>query len=332
MSPARRFVSSATARRNKCLTTLHKPCRKRGPNDHEHCPRDQIRRPRRRRLAHFDEFARAFEAFKDTNDSRLSRIETRLSGDVVTEEKLARIGAFSTSTRAASTASRSTPAAGARRRRRRRRDRRSRAQGGLRPLCPGRRDAGLKRLEAKALSAGSGPDGGYLVPDDDRARGAAAAAGDLADPRPRLGAHDLGRALKQRLLDHRDVGRLDRRDRGAAADQCQTSPSSLPDDGALRRALGDADPAGRRRGRRRAWIAYEIETAFAEQEGAAFVNGDGVNRPQDFSPTTSTGAWIWGKLAYRPDGRAGAFAAVEPFRHDRPLYALKAGYRQTRRS
>ena len=40
----------------------------------------------------FDEFARAFEAFKDTNDSRLSRIETRLSGDVVTEEKLARIG------------------------------------------------------------------------------------------------------------------------------------------------------------------------------------------------------------------------------------------------
>ncbi|HZY22733.1 MAG TPA: hypothetical protein VFE80_10050, partial [Beijerinckiaceae bacterium] len=87
MSPARRIVSSTAARRNKCLTTLHKPCRERGPNDHEHCPRDQIRRSRRRRFA-----ARAFEAFKDTNDSRLSRIETRLSGDVVTEEKLARIG------------------------------------------------------------------------------------------------------------------------------------------------------------------------------------------------------------------------------------------------
>ena len=39
----------------------------------------------------FEDFARAFEAFKDANDTRLSEIETRLSGDVVTDEKLARI-------------------------------------------------------------------------------------------------------------------------------------------------------------------------------------------------------------------------------------------------
>ena len=30
------------------------------------------------------------------------------------------------------------------------------------------------------------------------------------------------------------------------------------------------------------WIAAEVETAFAEQEGAAFVNGDGVNKPKGF--------------------------------------------------
>ena len=41
--------------------------------------------------AAFDEFARAFEAFKDTNDTRLDEIETRIGGDVVTDEKLARI-------------------------------------------------------------------------------------------------------------------------------------------------------------------------------------------------------------------------------------------------
>ena len=41
----------------------------------------------------FDDFARAFEAFKDTNDARLAEIETRLSADVVTEEKLVRIDA-----------------------------------------------------------------------------------------------------------------------------------------------------------------------------------------------------------------------------------------------
>lgn len=39
----------------------------------------------------FDDFRRTFEAFKETNDERLARVETRLSADVVTEEKLARI-------------------------------------------------------------------------------------------------------------------------------------------------------------------------------------------------------------------------------------------------
>src|SRR5690606_21314640 len=39
----------------------------------------------------FDEFMQAFEAFKQTNDERLEQIENRISSDVVTEEKLARI-------------------------------------------------------------------------------------------------------------------------------------------------------------------------------------------------------------------------------------------------
>src|SRR5215207_4197428 len=43
--------------------------------------------------AAFDEFARAFEAFKDTNDARLADIETRLTADVLTDEKLVRIDA-----------------------------------------------------------------------------------------------------------------------------------------------------------------------------------------------------------------------------------------------
>ena len=30
------------------------------------------------------------------------------------------------------------------------------------------------------------------------------------------------------------------------------------------------------------WIAEEVEAAFAEQESAAFVNGDGVNKPKGF--------------------------------------------------
>ena len=115
----------------------------------------------------FDEFARAFEAFKDTNDSRLSRIETRLSGDVVTEEKLARIGdVLDEHTRRIDrvTLDARRPAlAGAAA------DARDPAvaehKAAFDLYVRAGEAAGLKRLEAKALSAGSGPDGGYLVPD-----------------------------------------------------------------------------------------------------------------------------------------------------------------------
>ena len=114
----------------------------------------------------FDEFARAFEAFKDTNDSRLSRIETRLSGDVVTEEKLARIGdVLDEHTRRIDrvTLDARRPAlAGAA-------DARDPAvaehKAAFDLYVRAGEAAGLKHLEAKALSAGSGPDGGYLVPD-----------------------------------------------------------------------------------------------------------------------------------------------------------------------
>src|SRR5690606_14580578 len=41
--------------------------------------------------AGFDDFMRAFEAFKETNDRRLGEIERCMSADVVTVDKLARI-------------------------------------------------------------------------------------------------------------------------------------------------------------------------------------------------------------------------------------------------
>ena len=50
--------------------------------------------------AAFEEFARAFEAFKEGNDARLAEIDRRLCADVVTEEKVARIGATLDATKA----------------------------------------------------------------------------------------------------------------------------------------------------------------------------------------------------------------------------------------
>ena len=79
------------------------------------------------------------------------------------------------------------------------------------------------------------------------------------------------------------------------------------------------------------WIAAEVELVFAMQEGTAFVNGDGVNKPKGFLayPVLANASWAWGSLGYIASGAAGAFAASNPSDNLIDLiYALKAGYRQ----
>ena len=79
------------------------------------------------------------------------------------------------------------------------------------------------------------------------------------------------------------------------------------------------------------WLAEEVEAAFAEQESAAFINGDGVNKPTGFLnvPTVSEDSWSWGNLGYVATGEDGALASQDAadVLVD-TIYALKAGYRQ----
>jgi HK97 family phage major capsid protein len=80
-----------------------------------------------------------------------------------------------------------------------------------------------------------------------------------------------------------------------------------------------------------AWLADEVETAFAEQEGTAFVTGNGVSRPRGFLSydTVANAAWVPGKLGFVATGAAGAFPAANPADVLFDLvYALRAGYRQ----
>ncbi len=113
----------------------------------------------------FDDFARAFEAFKEANDERLGQIETRLSTDALTEEKLARIdGALDDAKRRIDRLSldRARPPLGTDTPRD---PLLHEHKAAFRAYMRSGEAAGLKRLEEKALSAGSGPDGGYLVPE-----------------------------------------------------------------------------------------------------------------------------------------------------------------------
>jgi len=83
-----------------------------------------------------------------------------------------------------------------------------------------------------------------------------------------------------------------------------------------------------------AWLAGEIAREFAVAEGAAFVNGNGTNKPKGFLTyyTTTNEAdsvRAFGSLQYVASGAAGGFAASNP--QDRLIdlvQSLRAPYRQ----
>lgn len=79
-----------------------------------------------------------------------------------------------------------------------------------------------------------------------------------------------------------------------------------------------------------AWLADEVQIIFAEQEGLAFVSGDGVNKPKGFLSYTNVAnaSWTWGNIGYLATGVSGAFAASNP--SDalvNLIYTLKQGHR-----
>jgi HK97 family phage major capsid protein len=79
------------------------------------------------------------------------------------------------------------------------------------------------------------------------------------------------------------------------------------------------------------WLGQEVEQVFAAQEGAAFVSGDGINKPKGFLnyTTVANASWSWGNIGTIASGAAGAFAASNPSDVLVDLiYAVKAGYRQ----
>src|SRR3546814_15928369 len=81
------------------------------------------------------------------------------------------------------------------------------------------------------------------------------------------------------------------------------------------------------------WLASEIAMEFAKAEGAAFVNGTGVNQPKGFlqSPVTDEvdDVRAFGALQYVASGAADGFAGANP--EDRLIdlvQSLRAPYRQ----
>lgn len=80
------------------------------------------------------------------------------------------------------------------------------------------------------------------------------------------------------------------------------------------------------------WLASEIAMEFARAEGAAFVTGSGINRPDGFlnAPATAQadGVRAFGTLQYIGSGDAAALGADPDARLIDLVHTLKAGHRQ----
>jgi HK97 family phage major capsid protein len=275
---------------------------------------------------------RAFSAFKDTNEERLAQIETRLGADVVTEEKLQKIDRALDETkqrldRVALDIARpklgGAPAA----------DETAREHKSAFALyMRAGESAGLKALESKALSAGSGPDGGYLVPtpaEQEILRRLARLSPIRAIASVReISTHSFRKARSTQGPAVGWVAEADPRPQTTSQQIVDlTFPAmelyAMP--AATQTLLDDAAVDVEQ------WIAEEVQTAFAEQEGTAFVSGTGTDRPKGFLAytTVADSSWSWGNIGYVATGVSGGFAASNP--SDalfNLIYALRAGYRQ----
>jgi HK97 family phage major capsid protein len=174
--------------------------------------------------------------------------------------------------------------------------------------------AALSGLEAKSLSAGSDADGGYLVPDETEAEiGRLLSA---ASPiRSIAGVRQVTAAVYKKpfAITGPQTGWV-----GETAARPETTTPTLAEmqfpamelyamPAATQTLLDDSAVSIDQ------WIAEEVQAAFAEQEGTAFVTGDGTNKPRGFLDYTKVadGSWSWGNMGYVATGAAGAFPASD---------------------
>ncbi len=281
----------------------------------------------------FDDFRSGFEVWKTENDRRLAEIEKRGGADPLIEEKMARIDrAMEESRRIADGLALKAA-----------RPRLGLERSDLSPAVAehkaafegyvrGGAEATLRRLEEKALSIGSGMDGGYLVPAE-LEREVMRRLAQISPIRAIAGNRQVSGAVfnKPYSATGPSVGWV-----AETAARPQTTSQQLQQlafptmelyampaaTGAL---LDDAAIDVEQ------WIAEEVQQAFAEQEGAAFVTGDGVTQPKGFMSYTKVAntSWTWGNIGYLATGVAGALPASNPSDKLVDLvYTVKAGYRQ----
>lgn len=272
----------------------------------------------------------AFEEFKKTNDEKL-----KAKADVVIDEKVERINSAMADYQKAIEDLNAKLAA-------------ARLGGGSKVADPAAAahskafdaffrkgaDAGLHDLEVKAgMRTSSDPDGGYLVPEEMEAT-VDRIAGTVSVMRQLASVMSIGTGTYKKLVGQGSAG-------SGWVGETQARPETntptlaelvfnvmeiYANPAATQTMLDDArvDIA--------VWLGNEVSIAFAEQEGAAFITGDGVLKPRGVLAydTIANASYTWGKLGYVASGVAAALTDGSNNGTDKLIdlyYSLKAPYR-----
>ena len=281
--------------------------------------------------AAFGEFMRAFEAFKETNDDRLSQLERRSSADPVTTDKLTRID------RALDETKRIVDDLALKAVRPHLGGPIARAGTNLRHKAAfdayvRKGDAtSLRDLEAKALSVGTDADGGYLVPDE-LERSVNRGVRNVSPIRAIAGIRQVSSSVYKKpfSITGAEAGWIAEAAARPETDSPTLAELSFPTmelyamPAATSALLDDAAVNIEE------WIAEEVRDSFAQQEGTAFVTGNGTAKPKGFLDYTKVaqGSWSWGNIGFILSGADGAFPGTDP--GDKLIdlvYAVKSGYR-----
>jgi HK97 family phage major capsid protein len=194
-------------------------------------------------------------------------------------------------------------------------------------------DDGLRGLvlEGKALNSAVAAEGGYLV-DPQTADTIRSVLNSTASIRSIANVVHVEATSFDVLVDHTDVGTGWASEAGPVAESDTPAIerisiplhelSAMPK--ASQRLLDDSafDIEG--------WLAGRIADKFSRAEAAAFIAGNGVDKPRGFldHAKVTQGAWAWGSLGYVATGNAGDFATVNASDAIVDLvYALGATYR-----
>jgi len=186
-------------------------------------------------------------------------------------------------------------------------------------------------LEEKALSTAVAAEGGYLV-DPQTSDTVKTVMRNMASLRGVAQVVTVEATSYDVLVDHTEVG-TGWASETAALTETDTPQidritiplhelSALPK--ASQRLLDDSafDVEG--------WLAERIASKFARSEAAAFIGGDGIDKPKGILAHTLVDdtAWAWGSIGYVVTGVAGEFNATAPADALVDLvYALGARYR-----